>query len=185
MLFFRLCMMPSKVGTVFLSAMSFSLQKNRYLCKVNKMIRLSLPSYDIKLRGIDRRPQVLDSLRRRWVALTPEEWVRQHFIHWLTVDLGYPAALLANEVQLHIGHKTLRADSVLYDRQLQPRMIIEYKAPHVEITQQVFDQVLTYNLQLQAPYLVVSNGIHHYCCRWDLNGKKYLFLDQIPYYEDL
>ena len=77
------------------------------------MIRLNLPSYDIKLRGTEGHYQVLDPLRRRWVALTPEEWVRQHFIHWLTSSLGYPTALLANEVPLRIGSKDLRADSVL------------------------------------------------------------------------
>lgn len=93
------------------------------------MIRLNLPSFDIKTRVVDGRGQVLDPLRRRWVALTPEEWVRQHFIHWLTSSLGYPQALLANEVQLNIGMKKLRADSVLYDRELHPKMIIEYKAP--------------------------------------------------------
>ena len=89
------------------------------------MIRLNLPSFDIKTRVVDGRGQVLDPLRRRWVALTPEEWVRQHFIHWLTSSLGYPQALLANEVQLNIGMKKLRADSVLYDRELHPKMIIE------------------------------------------------------------
>ena len=99
------------------------------------MIRLNLPSYDIKLRGTEGHYQVLDPLRRRWVALTPEEWVRQHFIHWLTSSLGYPTALLANEVPLRIGSKDLRADSVLYDRTLKPRMIIEFKAPHIPITQ--------------------------------------------------
>ncbi len=149
------------------------------------MIRLNLPSFDIKTRVTDGRSQVLDPLRRRWVALTPEEWVRQHFIHWLTNALGYPQALLANEVQLHIGSKTLRADSVLYDRELHPKMIIEYKAPTVPITQQVFNQITAYNLQLHAPYLVVSNGINHYCCKLDKVGKKYLFLRAMPSYEEI
>lgn len=149
------------------------------------MIRLNLPSYDIKLRGTEGHYQVLDPLRRRWVALTPEEWVRQHFIHWLTSSLGYPKTLLANEVPLRIGTKDLRADSVLYDRTLKPRMIIEFKAPHIPITQRVFDQIMAYNLQLHAQYLVVSNGLCHYCCKLDFVGKKYLFLDHIPNYEEL
>mgnify|MGYP003473229950 CR=1 FL=1 len=120
------------------------------------MIRLNLPSFEIKLGGDREHPQVYDPLRRRYVALTPEEWVRQHFIHHLIADLGYPAALMANEVQLHVGRKSLRADSVLYNRGLSPRMIIEYKAPTVTITQKVFDQIMAYNLQFKAPYLVVS-----------------------------
>lgn len=149
------------------------------------MIRLNLPSFDIKLRGQQERPQVFDPLRRRWVALTPEEWVRQHFVNWLTACLGYPAQLMTNEVRLSIGQKELRADSVLYDRQLRPRMIIEYKAPSVAVTQRVFDQIVAYNMQLHAEYLVVSNGLSHYCCKRSDDGKKYLFLDTVPYYENL
>lgn len=149
------------------------------------MIRLNLPPYDIKLRTADGHKQVFDPLRQRWVALTPEEWVRQHFTHWLTTELNYPTQLLANEVHLRIGQKELRADSVLYDTSLQPRMIIEYKAPHIAITQKVFNQILAYNMELHAEYLVISNGISHYCCKYSDNGKKYLFLDHIPNYENL
>lgn len=123
------------------------------------MIRLNLPSFEIKLGGDREHPQVYDPLRRRYVALTPEEWVRQHFIHHLIADLGYPAALMANEVQLHVGRKSLRADSVLYNRDLSPRMIIEYKAPTVTITQKVFDQIMAYNLQFKAPYLVDRKSV--------------------------
>lgn len=133
----------------------------------------------------DGRQQVLDPLRHRWVALTQEEWVRQHFVHWLTSGLGYPVGLLANEVKLSIGQKELRADSVLYDRDLHPRMIIEYKAPHIIITQNVFNQITAYNMKLHAQYLVVSNGLTHYCVRLSADGKKYLFLDHIPHYEEL
>ena len=149
------------------------------------MIRLNLPSFDIKTRVVDGRGQVLDPLRRRWVALTPEEWVRQHFIHWLTSSLGYPQALLANEVQLNIGMKKLRADSVLYDRRLQPRMIMEYKAPTISITQKVFEQVAAYNLLLHVDYLVMSNGLQHYCCRMDYENRRYEFLKDIPDYKDI
>lgn len=149
------------------------------------MIRLNLPPYDIKLRTADGRQQVFDPLRHRWVSLTPEEWVRQHFTHWLTTSLGYPTQLLANEVHLSIGQKELRADSVLYDNAIQPRMIIEYKAPHVAITQKVFNQIMAYNMELHAEYLVISNGLSHYCCKRSEDGKKYLFLDHIPNYENL
>ena len=149
------------------------------------MIRLNLPSFAIKLSGTPERPRVFDTLRRRYVALTPEEWVRQHFIHWLTGHKGYPAALMANEVALSIGDKRLRADSVLYDRQLQPRMIIEYKAPTVQITQRVFDQIAAYNMLLHVDYLVVSNGLSHYCCRIDYTNRTYEFLRDIPDYNEI
>jgi hypothetical protein len=149
------------------------------------MIPLNLPSFDIKLQGTREHPRIFDILRRRYVALTPEEWVRQSFIHYLINHLGYPSTLLANEISLKVGQKQLRADSVLYNQSLQPRMIIEYKAPNIEITQKVFDQISAYNLLLHADYLVVSNGINHYCCKMDYDGKKYLFIDHIPRYEEI
>lgn len=153
--------------------------------KSTKMIPLNLPSYAIKIRKEDDHEQILDVLRRKYVALTPEEWVRQHFIHYLIEHKHYPATLLANEVKLKVGDKVLRADSVLYSTTLQPRMIIEYKAPHISITQKTFDQISTYNLLLHADYLVVSNGIRHYICRMDYEQQKYVFLEDIPEYEKL
>lgn len=149
------------------------------------MTRLNLPSFEIKLRGTKARPQIFDILRKKYIALTPEEWVRQHFVHFLVEHKGYPAALMANEIQLKVGEKTLRADSVLYSRDLKPRMIIEYKAPHIPITQKVFDQISIYNMLLHVDYLVVSNGLQHYICKMDYNDKKYLFLEDIPNYEEL
>jgi len=155
------------------------------LRKSTKMIPLNLPSYAIKIRKEDDHEQILDVLRRKYVALTPEEWVRQHFIHYLIEHKHYPATLLANEVKLQVGDKVLRADSVLYSTTLQPRMIIEYKAPHISITQKTFDQISTYNLLLHADYLVVSNGIRHYICRMDYEQQKYVFLEDIPEYKKL
>lgn len=149
------------------------------------MIKLNLPSFDIKLRGTKERPMIFDILRKKYIALTPEEWVRQHFIHFLIEHKGYPSTLLANEIQLTIGDKTLRADSILYTRELKPRMIIEYKAPHIPITQKVFDQIFTYNIILHVDYLIVSNGLQHYICKMDYESKKYIFLEDIPSYKNL
>lgn len=149
------------------------------------MTRLNLPPFEIKLRGTKAQPQIFDILRKKYIALTPEEWVRQHFVHFLVEHKGYPAALMANEIQLKVGEKILRADSVLYSRDLKPRMIIEYKAPHIPITQKVFDQISIYNMLLHVDYLVVSNGLQHYICKMDYNDKKYLFLEDIPDYEEL
>ena len=149
------------------------------------MTRLNLPPFEIKLRGTKAQPQIFDILRKKYIALTPEEWVRQHFVHFLVEHKGYPAALMANDIQLKVGENTLRADSVLYSRDLKPRMIIEYKAPHIPITQKVFDQISIYNMLLHVDYLVVSNGLQHYICKMDYNDKKYLFLEDIPDYEEL
>ena len=149
------------------------------------MIRLNLPTFEIKLSGTKEHPRIYDILRRRYIALTPEEWVCA-FSHYIICILDcYPTALMANEISLSIGNKKLRADSVLYDRQMQPRMIIEYKAPHIEITQKVFDQIAAYNLLLHVDYLVVSNGLQHYCCRMDYENHKYEFLREIPDYDEI
>ena len=149
------------------------------------MYELNLPKYGIKIKNDKGHQSIFDVLRRKYVALTPEEWVRQHFVHFLIEHKGYPKALMANEIQLAIGNKKLRCDSVLYDRTLKPRMIIEYMAPTVSITQKVFDQITIYNMLLHVDYLVVSNGIKHYCCRMDYANQKYLFLEDIPDYQNL
>ena len=149
------------------------------------MYELNLPKYGIKIANENGHQTIFDVLRRKYVALTPEEWVRQHFVHYLIEHKGYPQSLMANEIQLAIGNKKLRCDSVLYDRSLKPRMIIEYKAPTVNITQKVFDQITIYNMLLHVDYLVVSNGIKHYCCRMDYDNQKYLFLDDILDYQNL
>ena len=149
------------------------------------MNELNLPKYGIKIANENGHQTIFDVLRRKYVALTPEEWVRQHFVHYLIEHKGYPQSLMANEIQLAIGNKKLRCDSVLYDRSLKPRMIIEYKAPTVNITQKVFDQITIYNMLLHVDYLVVSNGIKHYCCRMDYENQKYLFLDDIPNYQEI
>ena len=149
------------------------------------MDNLNLPSFNVKFGGTAEQPKIWDILRRKYVALTPEEWVRQHFIHFLTEHKHYPTALLANEVSLQIGNKQLRADSVLYTRQLKPRMIMEYKAPHIEITQRVFEQIAAYNLKLHVDYLTVSNGMHHYCCKMNYKDNSLSFLPELPDYADL
>lgn len=149
------------------------------------MQELNLPRYEISVKRNGKRLTIFDFLRRRHVALTPEEWVRQHFVHFLVEHKGYPKGLLANEVELSIGEKSLRCDSILYDSNLKPRMIVEYKAPSVAVTQKVFQQIATYNLLLHVDYLVVSNGLTHYCVKMDYDNQKYLFLEDIPEYKNL
>ncbi|MBR4389361.1 MAG: type I restriction enzyme HsdR N-terminal domain-containing protein [Prevotella sp.] len=147
------------------------------------MDTLNLPSYASKVKQEGGRLFIYDSLRKKFVALTPEEWVRQHFVHYLTDHLGYPPALLANEVELQLGTKKLRCDSVLYTQELTPRMIMEYKAPNIALTQRVFDQISDYNLLLKVDYLIVSNGLRHICCKMDYEHNNYSFLEEIPKYE--
>jgi len=148
-------------------------------------MEINLPSYEIKLREQGGKQQIFDFLRRRYVALTPEEWVRQHFVHYLVEHKEFPKGLLANEVELRVGEKKLRCDTLLYNKALQPQMIVEYKAPHIELTQRVFDQITIYNFLLKVDYLVVSNGLRHYCCRMDYEHRSYTFLQDIPDYSTL
>ena len=146
-------------------------------------MQLNLPEYEIKVSERGGKRLIFDFLRRKYVALTPEEWVRQHFTHYLVAHKGYPKGLLVNETQLRIGDKSLRCDTVLYNKVMQPRMIIEYKAPTIQIQQKTFDQIAAYNLLLHADYLVISNGMQHYCCQMDYEQRSYRFLTDIPDYE--
>ena len=149
------------------------------------MYSLNLPSYPIKIKEKGEKQLIFDFLRRKYVALTPEEWVRQHFVHFLVEHKGYPQALLANEVELKVGEKKLRCDTLLYNRDLKPRMIIEYKTPTIQLQQKTFDQISAYNLLLKVDYLVISNGLQHYCCKMDYTQQRYSFLEQLPDYEKL
>ena len=149
------------------------------------MFRLNLPQYEIKIGEKNGKRTIFDFLRRKYVTLTPEEWVRQHFTHYLIAHKGYPKGLMGNEVELRVGEKRLRCDTILYNKQGQPQMIIEYKAPTIQIQQKTFDQISVYNLLLHVDYLIVSNGLEHYCCKMDYDNQKYLFLQDIPDYENL
>ena len=155
------------------------------LSKITKMIRLNLPEYEINVVERDGKRMIFDFLRRKYVALTPEEWVRQHFTHFLVSQKGYPKTLLANEAQLQIGDKHLRCDTVLYNKEMQPLMIVEYKAPQIQLQQKTFDQIAAYNLLLHADFLVVSNGLQHYCCQLVYEQRTYRFLTEIPDYSTL
>lgn len=148
---------------------------------------LNLPPASLRVKKCDDGiVRVYDPLRDRYVALSPEEWVRQHFVAHLTGNLGYPAALMGNEVPLTLNGTSRRCDTVLFAPQgLAPVMIVEYKAPHIEITQKVFDQIVRYNMVLQARWLIVSNGMRHFCCEIDYDERRVSFLPGIPSYADI
>jgi len=146
---------------------------------------LNLPKTELKVTTKDGKQQVYDILRRKFVALTPEEWVRQLFVHYLIQHKGYPAECIGNEVSIMLGRTKKRCDSVVYGQNAQPIMIIEYKSPQTEITQQVFEQVSRYNIKLKVKWLVVSNGMQHYCCHIDYESGTYQFVEDIPPYNDI
>lgn len=127
---------------------------------------------------------VFDILRKKYIKLTPEEFVRQNFVHWLIESFHYPSGLMANEIEINLNGTKKRCDTVVFDKNFKPLIIVEYKAPDVEITQATFDQIARYNLKLKAKYLIVSNGRKQYCCILDYDNERYHFIPQIPDYAE-
>ena len=129
--------------------------------------------------------QIFDVVRKKFVTLTPEEWVRQNFLVWLIQELNYPAGLIAVEKELKVNELKKRYDIVVYNLNQKPAMLVECKSSDVQISQKVFDQASRYNLTLKVPYLVVTNGITNYCCYIDIVNENYSFLENIPDYNQL
>jgi hypothetical protein len=146
---------------------------------------LNLPKADLRITQEGGKELIFDKLRRKYVALTPEEWVRQNFVFFLVNQKGFLAGLMNNEVSLVQNGIKRRCDTLVSDRYGNPLVIVEYKAPSVEITQKVFDQIVRYNFVLRAKYLIVSNGMSHYCCAINYDEGNYSFLKEIPNYCDL
>ncbi len=146
------------------------------------MINLNLPSYSFKIKNRENKLYIFDIIRKKNIMLTPEEWVRQNFIHFLIKEKKYPKSLIAIEKQLIINNLTKRTDILIFDKNGLPNIIVECKAPSVKISQDTFDQIARYNLELQAKYLIVTNGLHHYFCKMNHQKMQYDFLKEIPTY---
>ena len=142
--------------------------------------QLKLPNVELKTKLVKGTTQVFDVVRKKYFKLTTEEWVRQHFIHYLKNEKKYPFGLMGVEKMVKYNGLNTRADIVVYNTLGMPNMIIECKAPNVKITQDVFNQVARYNFELKVNYLVVTNGIQHFCCYMDYDKEKIDFLDEIP-----
>lgn len=141
---------------------------------------LNLPPYDHRLqRQADGKVYILDPLRRKYLLLTPEEWVRQHVVQLLLAQ-GFPKGLIGLEQGLKVHRLQKRTDILVYDRQGRPYFLIECKAPQVALKEQVFEQIGRYNMALKAPYLGITNGMQHYFCRIDFAQGRYLFLPGLP-----
>jgi Type I site-specific restriction-modification system, R (restriction) subunit and related helicases len=144
------------------------------------MWQLNLPEYKFRIKKQEEKYFIFDNQRKRYVSLTPEEWVRQHFIRFLIKEKGYPAALLAVEKQLNMNGMKKRCDAILYNNEAKPILIIELKAPNVPISQNTFDQVAVYNAKLKVDFFMISNGIEHFCCRVNPETTRYEFFPEIP-----
>ena len=146
------------------------------------MQKLNLPIYSIKLQKEGSKTLIFDPIRKKYIILTPEEWVRQNFIQFLIEEKNYPASLMAIEMGIDLLNTKKRCDIVLYNTKGLPHMIVECKAPSIKISQDTFDQIARYNMTLKTDLLVVTNGMQHYICIMDHQDKRYNFLKEIPNY---
>jgi hypothetical protein len=149
------------------------------------MQELNLPSYDFRIRREGEQLQIFDEIRKKYVVLSPEEWVRQHFVRFLVEEKNVPAGLLVLEKQIIMNRMIRRPDVVVHDRAGRAVMVVECKAPEVKVTQQAFDQIARYNSVVRCPYLVVTNGLQNFCCQMDHENNTYSFLEDIPDYENM
>ena len=146
---------------------------------------MNLPPFEALIKEKEGQSVIFDTIRRKYVALTPEEWVRQHFINFLIAYKGFPNGLMAVEQKVTINRMSQRVDIVAYNRKGKPILVVECKAPDVKLTQATIGQAARYNLQLQAGYLIITNGKKHFCCRINLQNSEYEVLQRIPDYQEL
>jgi hypothetical protein len=149
------------------------------------MDKLSLPAYDFNIKESDGKSVIFDIIRKKYIVITPEEWVRQHFVNYLINHLGYSKPLIGVEQGLKYNSLKKRTDIVVYNRQGAPLVLVECKAPSIKLNQKVMEQAMMYNRSLKAPYIVVSNGIEHGCIHIPLTGEGIKFLSTIPRFEDI
>ena len=145
---------------------------------------LNFPTYKFRIKSNENKYSIFDIIRKKYVVLTPEEWVRQHFVHYLINEKGYPISLIAVEKKLLVNNLLKRTDILVFDANGNHNIIIECKAPAIKINQQTFDQIARYNLTLNANYLIVSNGLEHFYCTIDKKNETYQFLKEIPHYKN-
>jgi type I site-specific restriction endonuclease len=148
-------------------------------------VQLNFPTYALKLRTAQDKQEVWDVVRKIWVVLTPEEWVRQHAIHYLNKECGCPLGLLSVEKGLKVNGMYRRSDIVVHNAAGMPALLVECKAPEVKLTPAVFDQAARYNLQLKVPFLLITNGMIHFCCRVDHETGTISHLTGLPMFEEL
>ena len=150
---------------------------------MQETMKLDFPEYIFRVRQAAKGTEIFDVIRKKFVALTPEEWVRQHAVHFLNKERRIPLGRMNVEVALEILGLSRRADIVVFNNLGKPAAIVECKAPTVKITQETFDQIARYNMALKTPYLIVTNGLTHFCCYIDIEKQTYYFVETIPDYQ--
>jgi len=153
--------------------------------KTHFLHKLNLPTYPFRFQNNGDRVEIFDTIRKKFIALTPEEWVRQHFIQYLINQKSFLPSLIQLEKPLSYNQLDKRSDIVVYNKSAQPIVLVECKSPQINITQDTFDQIALYNFSLKVKYLIVTNGLNHFCCQMDYVTKSYLFIEQIPLFKEL
>lgn len=149
------------------------------------MQQLNFPLLNVQLRQKEGFQEVWDVVRKKWIFLTPEEWVRQHLMHYLNTEKDFSLSLMAVEKTIKVNGMNRRYDLVVYDNTGKPLLLAECKAPDVKLSQGTFDQAARYNMTIRVPYLLITNGLEHFCCKIDFEKESYSFLQEIPSKEDL
>ncbi|MBD0849627.1 type I restriction enzyme HsdR N-terminal domain-containing protein [Maribacter arenosus] len=144
------------------------------------MQRLNFPVYDFRFKNSENKVYIFDAIRKKFVVLQPEEWVRQNVVQFLIYDKKYPHSLINVEKQMIINNIKKRYDIVVFDSSGSITLLVECKSPQIPITQTTFDQIARYNMQLKAKYLMVTNGLDHFYCKMDYDLENYMFLKHIP-----
>ena len=144
--------------------------------------KLNFNDVTLKVKLVNGIMQVFDQVRKKYIKITPEEWVRQHIICFLHTTKNYPLGLISVEKMVKYNNLQTRADIVLYDRNGNPNIIVECKAPNIKITQSTFNQIAKYNFKLRVNFLIVTNGMTHYCCKMNYDNNSVDFLDDFPYF---
>lgn len=147
------------------------------------MIAIEFPAHDFKIVQENNKDLIFDRFRKRYVILTPEEWVRQNFLNFLVKTLEYPASLIGIEKEIYLGELKKRCDIVVYNRDTQPWMIVECKEMNVPLTQLTLEQIIRYHMVLPAAYLVITNGVNTYCCQHDVAAQQWKFVPALPGYK--
>ncbi|TDU40383.1 type I restriction and modification enzyme subunit R-like protein [Gelidibacter sediminis] len=147
------------------------------------MQQLNFPKFSFRFKNSENKVSIFDTVRKKFIVLQPEEWVRQHCVQYLITEKNYPHALINVEKELTINKLKKRYDIVVFNPQGDVHIIVECKAPQIRIDQNTFDQIARYNLILKANYLMVTNGLEHYFCQMDFEAESYVFLKDIPNYE--
>ena len=149
------------------------------------MENLNFPVYDFRYTERENKKYIFDIIRKKYVLLTPEEWVRQNFIRYLLEEKDYIQSLVRVEMFFKLNRLSKRADIALFDRNGRPKVLVECKSPKIAISQVVFEQVARYNLSFKVDFLIVTNGMQHFCCKMDYEKKSYTFLKEIPGFDEV